>query len=205
MTDILSQLFSSEALVKIMRLFLLNPEEVFDIQEISRRVKVSTKSAGYETRLLSSIDFLKPGVREIEIRFKNKRKPKKKKIKGWCLNPHFVLLHQMKTLVLDTLPIARDKLLRRFKEFGGRLKLITLAGIFLDREDSRIDMMIVGDSISRSRLEKILSSIEADLGKELKYASFSTDEFLYRMSMYDHFIRDILEAPHEKLLNKLDI
>lgn len=205
MPEILSQLFSSDALVKIMRLFLLNPEEIFDLRDICRRTKASLKNVRYELKLLSNIEFVRSSVREDTIQLRGKNKIRKKKIEGWRLNSQFSLLPHLKVLILDTTPIDRDKLLHRFNDLGSRLKLVTISGIFLDDEDSRVDMLIVGDSISRSRLERILSSIEAELGREIKYAVFSTDEFLYRVSMYDHFIRDILNTPHEKLLNKLDV
>ncbi len=43
------------------------------------------------------------------------------------------------------------------------------------------------------------------IGKELNYSVLPTKEFLYRLRMRDKFIRDILDYPHEKILNKLDI
>jgi hypothetical protein len=49
------------------------------------------------------------------------------------------------------------------------------------------------------------SGMEAEIGKELRYAYFSTDEFRYRLSMYDKLIRDILDYPHRVLLDKLGI
>ena len=205
MAEILSQLFSSDALVKIMLLFLLNPEEIFDLRDICRRTKANLKNVRYELKLLSKIEFVRSSVREGTIQLRGKNKTRKKKIEGWRLNSQFSLLPHLKVLILDTIPIDRDKLLHRFNDLGSRLKLVTISGIFLDDEDSRVDMLIVGDSINRSRLERILASIEAELGREIKYAVFSTDEFLYRVSMYDHFIQDILNAPHEKLLNKLDV
>ncbi|MEK7598980.1 MAG: hypothetical protein AAB474_00805 [Patescibacteria group bacterium] len=212
--DILSELFSSQALVKIMRFFLLNPEGVFDLRDIGKKTKVTGKKVRYETALLKKTGFLTDGVREVEIEFsssarggggKNQKTPKKKKIKGLALNPNFALLAQLKSLILNAAPIARDKLLKKMKVLGSRLKLIILSGIFIDRPDSKIDIVVVGDSISRARLESVLSAIEAEIGKELNYVSFSTEEFLYRLSMYDHFVHEIMESPHEKLLNKLNV
>jgi predicted HAD superfamily phosphohydrolase len=210
--DILSELFSSQALVKIMRFFLLNSEEVFDLYDIAKKNKITGKKVRYETALLKRIGFLTVGVREVEIQFsasakggKNRKTPKKKKIKGLALNPNFALLAQLKSLILNAAPIARDQLLKKLKVLGSRLKLIILSGIFIDRPDSKIDIVVVGDSISRSRLESVLRAIETEIGKELNYASFSTEEFLYRLSMFDHFVHEIMESPHEKLLNKLNV
>jgi len=54
-------------------------------------------------------------------------------------------------------------------------------------------------------LLSIMSSIEALLGKELRYAAFETTDFQYRLSIYDKLIKDILDYQHEKILNKLGL
>src|SRR3989338_1047776 len=204
MADILTELFSSQALVKIMRLFLMNAEEVFDPKDISRRTKTNIRKVNYEIGLLKKINFIKSGVREIEIVFKNKN-PKHKKIKGWQLNQNFALLRQVRNLVLNSAQIARNDLLKKFKGLGQKLKLVILTGVFVDGDQSRVDVVVVGDSISRAKLEGVLKSIESVVGKELKYALFSIEEFKYRMGMFDHFLREIFDNPHEKLFDKLNI
>src|SRR3989338_11605283 len=203
--DILGKLFSSEALVKIMRLFLMNPLEVFDAADIGRRAKINPRKVSYEVSLLNRVGMIKAGTKQVEIFFKKTKKTKIKKVKGWVLDPDFALLSQLKKLVLNAAPIAREKLLGKFKGLGSRLKLVVLSGVFMDNADARTDVLVVGDSISRARLEKTLRSVESSIGKELNYAFFSTEEFLYRVSMYDQFIREIMESPHEKLINKLNI
>jgi hypothetical protein len=54
-------------------------------------------------------------------------------------------------------------------------------------------------------LERAIRDIESEVGKELTYAAFKTDDFIYRLGMYDKFIRDILDYPHEKILDKIGI
>lgn len=201
--DILSELFSSSALIKILRLFYLNPEKVFEPKEIAKRAKVSSKSARVELNILKKIGFVKPAVKEIEIVYKT-RKPKKKKLKGWALNHNFPFFRALKNLVLNTEPIPYDKLLKMFKAVG-RLKLVIVSGIFIQDDDSRVDVFIVGDSLKQKKIEKLIKDIEAQVGKELMYAALDTKEFLYRLAMYDKFVRDILDYPHKKLLNKLDL
>lgn len=204
MADILAQLFSSEALVKAMRLFLMNPEEVFDPKEISRRAKVNIRKVNYELGLLKRIGFIKSSTKEIEIVFKHK-KLKHKKMRGWTLDQDFAFLHQLRGLILNSAPIGKDVLLKKFKTLGHKLKFVALSGVFMDNAASRLDVVVVGDSINRVKLENVLSKIESEIGKELKYALFSTEEFKYRMSMFDHFLREIFDNPHEKLLDKLNI
>ena len=101
--------------------------------------------------------------------------------------------------------LAKDVLLKKFKGLGQKLKLVILTGVFVDGDQSRVDVVVVGDSISRAKLEGVLKSIESVVGKELKYALFSIEEFKYRMGMFDHFLREIFDNPHEKLFDKLNI
>ena len=66
-------------------------------------------------------------------------------------------------------------------------------------------MLVVGDRLKQAKLLSMMLSIEAELGKELRYAAFETTDFQYRLSIYDKLIRDILDCRHEKILNKLGI
>ncbi|MDP2676124.1 MAG: hypothetical protein Q8O83_00345 [bacterium] len=207
--DILAELFSSEPLVKILRLFLLNPGKVFDVSDIGDRSNVSAKKARYEINLLKKIGCIVKGVRESEIviRSKKRRRTKKKKIQGWQLNPLFPFLRPLKNLLLNAAPIPRDQLLRKVRSTGN-IKLVVLTGFFLDAEegsDSRVDLLIVGDNIKKTKLERIMRSIEARVGKELNYATLNSKEFLYRVGMYDKFIRNIFDYPHEKIYDKLGL
>lgn len=207
--DILTELFSSEALVKIMRLFLLNPEEVFEVFDISERSNVPAKKTRYEINLLKKIGFIVKGVRESEIiiRTKKRKRARKKKVQGWQLHPLFPFLRPLKNLLLNAAPISRDQFLRQIKKTG-KIKLVVLTGFFMDAEEGgkdRVDMLIVGDSIKKTKLERVMRAAEAKIGKELNYATLNTKEFLYRVGMYDKFIRNIFDYPHEKIYDKLGL
>jgi hypothetical protein len=54
-------------------------------------------------------------------------------------------------------------------------------------------------------LDNIIKSIEAEMGHEIRYAVFETKEFTYRLGMFDKLIRDILDYPHEKIINRLNV
>jgi hypothetical protein len=207
MLGILERLFGSRARVKIIRLFLLNPEHLFGLKEVSRRAKVNSDRARREISLLKNINFVAQKEEKIEelIKLKNgKIKNRKKKIQGLKLNPLFPFLQALKNLIITAAPIDKEKLIKKLKAIG-RMKLIILSGIFTQSEDSKVDLLLAGDSIRRRALERLLRRIEAETGKELTYAVFSTNEFLYRLGMYDRFVRDVLDYPHEKILNKLNI
>ena len=85
------------------------------------------------------------------------------------------------------------------------MKLAVLSGVFINSDNARTDLLIVGDDVKKRALENFLGHTESDLGRPIQYTLMDTEEFRYRMDMYDRFLRDILEYPHAKLINRLDI
>ncbi len=204
--EILSKLLGTEERVKIMRLFLLNAEMAFDASDIRERSKVGKNALRREITLLSKIGFVKPKnfVKEIHKTRGKSVKIIKKKVSGWQLAIDFPLLLPTRNLLISTEPIKSEDIISRFKT-AGKIKLIVLAGVFIQNEDSRVDILIVGDELKKKSIENGLRAIEAEVGKELSYAIFETQDFIYRMNVYDKFARDILDFPHEKVYDKIGV
>jgi len=55
------------------------------------------------------------------------------------------------------------------------------------------------------KLRTFLRSLEAEIGREIKFSLMDREEFDYRFGMFDRFIRVLLEGPHEKIINKIGI
>jgi len=55
------------------------------------------------------------------------------------------------------------------------------------------------------KLERAIRTLEAELGQELTYATFSTQDFNYRLGVYDRLLRDVIEYPHIALVDKIGI
>ena len=207
MNTALEKLFGSSARVKIIRLFLSNPENTFSLEDVSRRAKVPTPIAKREISLFKAIGLIKQKDEIIDQPVKLKDgtiKIKKKKFNGYFLNALFPFVHALRNLVLNAAPVDKEAMVKEINTIG-RIKLVIFSGIFTNRENSRVDLLLVGDSMKETKLDKVLKNIEAEIGKEIVYAVFKTDDFMYRLGMYDRFIRDILEYPHEKAVNKLNI
>lgn len=198
-SDILAKLFGSSSRVKIIRLFLLNPDEIFTLKEISQRAKATKEAGRREISVLRGAGLVRPKSGYVAT-----AGDKKKKIQGWKLNESFPLIANLNNFVLNAAPISRPLLLKKLQKTG-RIKLVILSGIFGKGEEGRVDIFVVGDGIKKGKLESIIRDIEAELGKELQYAALSTEDFSYRLGMYDKFVRDILDYPHEKILDKLGL
>ncbi|KKW36441.1 MAG: hypothetical protein UY81_C0027G0007 [Candidatus Giovannonibacteria bacterium GW2011_GWA2_53_7] len=207
MTDILGKLFGSPARVKLMRLFLMNPEDIFDTPEIVKRSKVGVVLTRKELRLLLEIGLIKEkSFIKLHPRKNGNGKPEefeKKKASGYVLDVQFPFLASLRSLATE-IAIGKDDVAARFKNVG-QIKLLIIAGIFLDEPDSRADILIVGDKLKRTLIENLLRRLEAELGKELTYGILETAEFEYRYGIYDKFIRDVIDYPHQIVVNKLNI
>ncbi len=192
--ETLGKIFGSEAKVKIMRLFLFNPETVFDVKNIAERAKVELPKARREISGLEKIGLIKR-------RASNK---KKKNGHGFILNSQFAHLSPLQNFLINIEPLQPKEIIKKISRLGN-IKLIIISGIFIQERESRADMLIVGDGVKKASLENVIKTLEAEIGKELRYVYFSTIDFKYRLSMFDKLIRDILDYPHRKVLNKLGV
>ena len=185
--DILSKILGSPARVKIMRLFLLNKEEVFTNKDIATKSKVTPETVRKEVRTLSGVGFIK-----------------KDKKSGWAFDHSFRYTREFEGLLVKADTFQEDQVATSFKK-AGRIKLLLISGFFIKDKDSRLDILLVGDKVNRSKVEDNIRRLEAEFGKELTYAVFDTKEFLYRLSMYDKLVRDVLDFPHRILIQGRDI
>ena len=184
--EILSKILGSGARVKMMRLFLLNRTKGFTTQEVIKRSRVSRETARRELRLLFSVGFIKKRGTE------------------WIFNSFFKYGREFEDLLLSSDTLSKQAILNNFANVG-RVKLIIISGVFIKNHDSRVDLLIVGNKMKKSKIEEGIRRIEAEIGTELTYAIFDTKEFLYRLNMYDKLIRDILDYPHEIVLQAKEL
>ncbi|MDD5152985.1 MAG: hypothetical protein PHS95_03315 [Candidatus Pacebacteria bacterium] len=204
--DTLGILFGSSARVKILRLFLLNPLEVFDVNTVAQRSKVKLDEARREINLLKKAGFLgdKSFFKAIPARDGSKKESSKKRTNGVELKSDFPLLYQLKNLVVSETPLNRNEIASRFRG-AGKIKFLAISGIFIDEPNARVDVLIVGDNLKKRLIENALHSIEAEIGKEISYGALETSDFLYRVSVYDKFVRDVLDYKHDRVIDKLGV
>lgn len=204
--EILANLLGSAAKVKIIRLFLFNEESAFDLDTIVLRAKVTPKEAKRELEQLQKIELIKrKAFSKDEVHKKGKKTVVKRvHLNGWALDNKFPYLLALKNLLI-TVSLHKHEDLPKRLGGGGKIKLLVVAGVFIQDWESRVDMLIVGDGIRRSLLENSIKTLESEIGKELRYSIFETADFEYRLGIYDKLIRDILDFPHKKVINKLGL
>lgn len=204
--EILAKLFASDTKVKLMRLFLFNSDNAYFINEIVDRSKTPKKEVRKQLSGLMNIGIIKSKVVNKDISIKKGKKIIIKKIQetGYYLDQKFPYLQALKNLLITASLHADDNLVKKFSGVG-RIKFFVASGLFIQEWDTRVDLLIVGDDFNLNRLDAVIKSIEAEVGKEIAYSAFETSNFEYRYGMHDRLIRDILDSPHATLVDKIGI
>lgn len=189
-----------------MRLFLMNPESGFETKEVASRCQIKSNSAKTELNLLKSIGLLKQKSFFTEVEKKTTKgvSTSKRRVNGWFLDDTFSYLDPLKSLLIGSERFDRTDLVKRLKPIG-KIKMLVISGVFIKDPESRLDMMIVGDNLRVRALNNIVKTLESEIGKELVYTVFSTDEFKYRVNMYDKLVCDLFEFPHEVIIKSPDL
>jgi hypothetical protein len=152
---------------------------------------------------------MKTKKKNIKSKLKIQRKIRRK-AEHFVLNQNFEFFSELRSLVLKSSVGEKEKLIQKITNLG-RIRLALISGIFLSDPDSAsqsdapADLFIVGDEINRARLRNFLGSLEAEIGTEIKFTLMDKEEFDYRYSMFDRFVRVLLEGPHEKIINKIGL
>lgn len=204
--ETLIALFGSPAKVKILRLFLFNESASFLVREIAQRTKTPLPMAKKELLNLAKADILKKKEVVKDIQVQRGRKVINKTVKGpgYALNSKFPYLDSLKNLLTVASLHADESLVKRFGN-SGKIKLFVASGIFIQNWDSRVDLLLVGDELNLSKIESVIKVIESEIGKEISYSAFETQDFEYRMGIHDRLVRDILDYPHITLLDRMGI
>lgn len=204
--EILGKLFGSPEKVKIMRLFLFNPDKAFDLEDAMLKTKSGAKEARKEISGLEKIKLIKKRIFFKDIKKESGKKSElmKKKTTGWILNQDFHYLAELQGLLINAQLIRHGEILRRLSSVG-KLKVLIVSGVFIQDLDSRVDLLIVGDNLKKFALDNAIKTIESEIGREINYTAFETPDFLYRLGVCDKLIRDILDYNHEKVLDRIGI
>ena len=190
--------------MKIMRYFLHHENALVSLSDIAEKTKSKSDLVKKEVNALHTIGFLEKKKTKMVVSSGSGKKvtSKVKEVSGYKLNTEFPHNDALRDLLFDFQLLDKRELASRFKPIG-RIKLFIVSGVFLGETKSRVDILIVGESIKRQKAEKILEGLSAEIGRDVVYSIMDVDEYEYRLKMYDKFVRDILDMPKEVVIDRL--
>lgn len=188
--EILSQLLGSELRVKMLRLFLFNPDKPFDMAYIEGKTSAKKRVLEKELTLLRKLGIVK--------------KFKTKQLKGFVLDQKFKYKDALTDFLVKTHSLENKAFVKKLEKTG-RIKAVVISGIFTGNADARLDLFVVGDNVKSGSMDRIVKGIESDMGKDIRYAVLSGPDYAYRLSMNDKLVRDVIDFPHTVLVDKIGI
>ena len=195
----LEQLFGSKTRVKLLQLFLNNPQQPFYLRELARELKSQLNSIRREVANLEQIGIIK-SAQTAEAEQKPTRFKKTAK-KFFLADSNFILYPELKALLLKAQLLLERDFVKQVERLG-RVKLFILTGVFVGLEGMATDMLLVG-SVNHQRVDRLVKQFQKELSHEINYTVMSLKEFKYRKDITDRFLYDILEGEKIVVLNEI--
>lgn len=184
----LEKIFGSRTRIKVISLFTTGIHRPYYVREISRAINERLNAVRRELGILQKVGML--------TTYDNKRR------KYYEVNPEFMLLEELTSIMRKAGPAVEDNLLKHI-EHVGEVDFACATGVFTGVENTPTDILIVGN-IDEKKLEIFAKRVEKHLGQEITYSPLSLDEYRYRRNINDIFLRQIFSQAYKVVVNNLD-
>jgi hypothetical protein len=195
----IEQLFGSKTRVKLLQLFYSNPNRSFYVREITRKIDEQINSVRRELANLLSVGLITSDTSNNKVYYEVNQKyefyPPLQEIFGGGTAKARKGPRNTKAIEL---PLHDDSL--DLKALGN-VEVAALMGQFTRDETAGVDVLIVGN-VNQNALNKYVTELERQEGKDLRYTVFSLDDFTYRLQIKDRFTSNVLRAKKQVLLDK---
>jgi hypothetical protein len=188
--DSLAKLFGSSARVKLLRLFLFNDDLTFLATEAAFRARLTKEVARKELTQLVNAGILRKKTSTSPV--------------GYSADKRFAHYDALRVFLRTTTDVSDSAIVTSFKK-AGTIKLVVLSGLFTGALESKLDVLIVGDRMEERPLATAIHALEAELGRELRYACFTSEQFKYRLGVYDRLLRDVFDYPNRVIVDKIGL
>lgn len=185
-TQVFEHLFGSKTRVKLLSLFLNNPDRAYYVREITRKIDEQINSVRRELSNLLSIGIIRSDSSNNRLYYEVNQKYE-----------YYTELHR----IFTDLPIKNktmgetkeeDQIAKKLRSTG-TVQLAFLTGSFVRDPHIGIDLLVMGD-VNRSKVAKVVGEMEKEVGRELNYAIFSPEDYDYRINLNDRFLADVMDA-----------
>jgi len=183
----LKRLFTSNVRIKLLRTFLLKPDEEHYIRELTRKLDEQINSVRRELDNLK-----KTGVLKTKSKFRKKY---------YYTNKSFLFYEELRSIFQKSESSISD-IANTISEFG-EVKILVFSGIFIEK-DTPVDLFVVG-KINREKLTDYLNN-DLSTKKPVRFTIMTEEDFKYRVECKDKFVLDIMKDKDSVIpIKKLDI
>lgn len=189
-------LFGSKTRVKLLDLFLNNPEKTFYVREITRLIDEQVNSVRRELKNLEDIKAVKSATEDRKLFYGVNQR-----FKYYIpLRAIFAGAEMAGGSSVEEKNSWKDKI----SDIRKILNILVISGVLVEGSEANIDMLLVGDN-SRKQLSNWAQLIEKQEGRDLNYVILSMEDFYYRYTSSDVFIGEIFQNKHKIIMDKENI
>ncbi|MEW6603651.1 MAG: nucleotidyltransferase domain-containing protein [Thermoproteota archaeon] len=185
----LELLFRTKGQILIMRLFFLNPNAGFHVNEIARRVGLSLSYTATELAVLNKIGLV---IRE-----------EQGNMVFYRANTKNIIYEDLKRIFLKYILV--DHIIAKALP-ASNIRYALIYGSFAkgtERESSDIDLMVIG-KIGDDDLLKSVMKAQRQTGREINYILWTEDEFRRKAKEKIALLREILKTPVIMIIGEED-
>ncbi len=188
------QLFGSKTRVKLLSLFLNNPNRPYYVREITRKVDEQINSVRRELSNLLAIGIIRSESNNNRLYYEVNQ-----------TYQFYAPLRSIFTNIATSEPELQDarednELVKKLRSTGN-VQIAFETGTFVRDASAGTDFFIMGD-VNRAKLSKFITELEGELGREINYTVMTPEEFDYRQRLNDRFLANVLGAKKIPLVDE---
>lgn len=177
-------LFGSKTRVKLLHLFLNNPNRAFYVREITRKIDEQINSVRRELANMLSIGIIQSDSSNNRLYYE--------------VNQAYTHYEPLRAIFADTSATSVTTEAPASSDWSKRLKILgdvrlaLLSGGLVRGSNTDVDVLLVG-SINKTQAKKFIKEMEDEEGRALNYTLMTYEDFYYRLSIKDRFVTDIIK------------
>lgn len=189
----IDSLFGSKTRVKLLGLFMNNPDRSFYVREITRNIGEQINSVRRELANLIKVGVVTDRSVDNKLYYQ--------------ADKNFKYYHALREMFADDAEVVSGATVSqpdwatRFRAVPG-LKTVIFAGALVYGSDSKIDILLAGNRMDEAKLKNIIKALERDANTSLNYTIMDQDDLYYRLSIRDPFVDDVLKSKHTVVLDE---
>ena len=179
----LEKMFGSKTRTKLLQLFFENTSKAYYVREITRVIGEQINSVRRELLNLDSIGIIKNETYDNKVYYSANMK-----------HPYCRALAELFSTKTSAVTREKDVHTSSWDEYVKPVKKYLNGLIVTNRLPGQdgVDLLIIGNDKTK-KLTRWAEVVEKKQGKPLNYVILSEEDYLYRKSVRDRFIADVLE------------
>ena len=178
----LEKLFGSKTRAKLLALFFDNPDKNYYVREITRVIGEQINSVRRELTNLSTLGLVKTENYENKLYYSANMKHQFAK--------PMTEIFSKKIGSVEDVEVVRDVWADYIRPVANLIDAVLVTNRLVGQDG--IDLLIIGNDEAR-KLTRWAEVVEKREGKPLNYVILSKEEYIYRKSVRDRFLRNVMQ------------